>query len=523
MTVQKALKQDCGCTVTKTLNVPLNRVEGDLEIRVELDGDVVSDAWSSGTMFRGFENILRGRGALDGLVITPRICGICGTAHLAAASKALDMITGMKPPPDALRIRNLALMTEHLQSDMRHAFLMFAADFVNPAYESNPLFPEAVRRYKPFEGDTVCDVIQQTKNVIEIVAILGGQWPHSSYMVPGGVATTINRSSLAQCQHLLVAFKQWYERKVLGCKIDRWRDVRSRLDLDVWLEESAAHRDSELGFYIRFAREAGLDAIGAGHGNYISFPSLEIPTGSQVRGHDRDANHLVPAGFSKGTKTEPFEQEKVVEHVAHSWFEDYEGGRHPFDGQTRPYASGKESGKYSWAKAPRYDGHPAETGPLAEMVISGHPLFVDLVRQNGPSAFTRELARMTRPVQLIPAMEQWLGEIDAEGRFYIPPIGVADGQGFGSTEASRGALGHWVKIADGRIEHYQIITPTSWHGSPRDSAGVRGAWEEALIGTPVKDPSNPVEVGHVVRSFDACLVCTVHALGRGRSLFRCTM
>ena len=80
-----------------------------------------------------------------------------------------------------------------------------------------------------------------------------------------------------------------------------------------------------------------------------------------------------------------------------------------------------------------------------------------------------------------------------------------------------------MKIADGKIERYQIITPTAWHASPRDSRGVRGAWEEALIGTQVKDPANPVELGHVVRSFDACLVCTVHAIDQGRSVGRWTM
>jgi len=168
------------------MNVPLNRVEGDLEIRVEIDGGIVSDAWSSGTMFRGFENILVGRGLLDGLVITPRVCGICGTAHLTAAALALDMISGAKVPPGAVKVRNLALMTETLQSDIRHGLLMFAADFANPAYRECSLFREAVRRYEPFKGETVIEVIKETKKVIEIIAILGGQWPHSSYMVPDG-------------------------------------------------------------------------------------------------------------------------------------------------------------------------------------------------------------------------------------------------------------------------------------------------------------------------------------------------
>ena len=113
-------------------------------------------------------------------------------------------------------------------------------------------------------------------------------------------------------------------------------------------------------------------------------------------------------------------------------------------------------------------------------------------------------------------MEQWLAEITPDGTFYVPAPAITDGAGVGTTEAARGALGHWVKIADGQIAHYQIITPTAWNGSPRDSDDVRGPWEEALLGTPVRDPANPVELGHVVRSFDPCLVCTVHTIQHGR-------
>jgi hydrogenase large subunit len=205
-----------------------------------------------------------------------------------------------------------------------------------------------------------------------------------------------------------------------------------------------------------------------------------------------------------------FSPEHVTEHVAHSWFVDDDGGRHPFDGQTTPYATGHEGKKYSWAKAPRYQGLPVETGPLAEAVVAGHPLFRDLVGRDGPSVFARQLARLVRQTELIPAMEQWLAETTGGGKFYTSPGEIVDGEGAGLIQAPRGALGHWVKIADKRIKHYQIVTPTAWNASPRDSDGTRGPWEEALVGTAVKDASNPVEVGHVVRSFDACLVCTVH-------------
>ncbi len=510
-------------SVRTVVDVPLNRVEGDLEIRVELADGYVVDAWSAGTLYRGFENIMVGRAALDGLVITPRICGICSTAHLTAAAKALDAITGVTPPPDAVRIRNIALLVEQMQSDARQAVLMFMADFANPAHRDQPLYEEAVRRYEPLRGSTAIATIAQTRRVLEIVAILGGQWPHSSYMVPGGVVSLPGAADLLQCRHLLAGFWQWYEREILGCGLGRWLEVRSRADLDVWLDECPAQRDSAVGFLVRFGRQIGLEQVGVGHDRYLSVGGCELPAGSAVRPWRGSGTQLVPAGFAEGPRVRPFVPERIAEHVACSWCGDYAGGRHPFDGATEPYATGGEGGKYSWAKAPRYDGQPAETGPLAEMVVAGQPLFVDLLSGGGPNALVRQLARLVRPAFAYSAIEQWLKETQPGGEFYRFAPRPVEGQGVGLTQAARGALGHWVKIVDGRIQHYQIITPTAWNGSPRDSGGVRGPWEEALIGTPVRDPANPVEVGHVVRSFDPCLVCAVHAVRAGRTVVRKTL
>ncbi|MGD8450367.1 MAG: nickel-dependent hydrogenase large subunit [Phycisphaerae bacterium] len=504
---------------TKTLNVPLNRVEGDLEIRVALEDGRVADAWSAGTMYRGIENMLVGRGALDGLVITPRVCGICTTAHLTAAAKALDAISGAQLPPDAVRIRNVALMTELVQSDVRQPVLMFMADFAGAWHAEEPLHAEAVRRYAPLKGETAMEVIRETKKVIEIVAILGGQWPHSSYMVPGGVVTLPNAADLQQCRQLLASYRAWYERRILGCSLERWQAVASAADLEAWLAESTAHRDSDLGFFIRYGRQLGLEQIGGGYGNFLSFGGLDLPAGTAVSPWVAGQAGLLPAGYADGNGVQPFAQELVSEHVAHSWFMDYAGGRHPFEGETRPYATGGEGTKYSWAKAPRYSGQPAEVGPLAEMIIAGRPLFADLVRRNGPNALVRVLARLVRPAELFEPLACWLREIEVDGTYYVSAGQIGAGRGCGLTEATRGALGHWVEIADGRIQRYQIITPTAWNGSPRDAGDVRGPWEEALVGTPVRDPASPVELGYVVRSFDPCLVCTVHTVrvrpGRG--------
>ena len=150
------------------------------------------------------------------------------------------------------------------------------------------------------------------------------------------------------------------------------------------------------------------------------------------------------------------------------------------------------------------------------MVIGGYPLFCEMVAVEGANVFVRELARLIRPALLIGPMQIWLDELLAGRKdgFYRPVKGIPDGQAAGLIQAARGALGHWIKVEDEKITHYQIITPTAWNGSPRDERGVRGAWEEALVGTPIRNLANPVEAGHVIRSFDPCLVCAVHCLSK---------
>lgn len=491
---------------------PLNRVEGDLKVWLTMDGDTVADARSAGTMYRGFENIMRGRGPLDGLVITPRICGICTTAHLNAAAKALDMASGVQIPDNAVRLRNVTLMAEMVQNDVRHSFLSFMPDALSPAYEGTDLYEEAKARYEPLRGRSAVETVAESKKLLEVIAILGGQWPHSSFMVPGGVVTIASDNDVAQCRFLVSRFRRWYEARVLGCSIESFMGIKSRDELFAWLEENPAHKESELGFFLRFCRQNSLEELGRGHGNFICYGFLDLPGQTEVAPFG-PGGHLIPAGFSRGLAREDFDQAQVTEDVSHSWLTGPPGGSHPYEGVTKPYATGAESNKYTWAKAPRYRGLPAETGPLAQMVMAGSPLFGDLVGGRGPGVMARVLARMARPALVLPVLDQWLREIAANEKIFFKDVQrIKSGRGHGLVEAPRGALGHWVSFADGRIESYQVVTPTAWNASPKDEGGVRGPWEEALTGLRVKDPENPVEVDHVVRSFDPCLVCTVHAL-----------
>ncbi len=509
----------------KGLNIPLNRAEGDLEVRVEVEGGVIREAWSSGTMFRGFERLMRERGPLDGLVMTPRVCGICSLTHLSAAAAALDAIAGVTPPDNARRLRNVALMAETIQSDIRQSILMFMADFANrDAYRDHPLGEEALARYNPLKGNAAIQTIRESKRLMQTVAIIGGQWPHTSFMVPGGVTAIPDISKILHCRILVERFQQWYQRSVIGCSIERWREIKSIDDLDAWLDEKPAHRDSEVGFFIRFARLSRLPSLGKGFSRFLSYGNYPLPENTGVRGTD---GKLCRAGWADATSVSRFDHRKITEDVSHSWFQQDNGPRHPFDGITEPYASGQSGRRYSWVKAPRYDGMVMETGPLAEMVIDGYPLFCDMVSRDGANVFARQLARLVRPAYLLAPMLAWITELIARRNddFYRSARVITEGKGAGMIQAARGALGHWVSIEDEKIAHYQIITPTAWNGSPRDERGIRGAWEEALIGTPIRDLDNPVEAGHVVRSFDPCLVCAVHCLRKGgqKSSFNLTI
>jgi hydrogenase large subunit len=491
----------------------VNRVEGDLKIQVDVSDGVVVEARCAGIMFRGIEQLMKGRGVLDGLVITPRICGICSTSHLKAAARALDGYFQVTVPDNAVRVRNCALMVEMLQNDIRHAFLMFMPDLANPAYASLPLHGEAAARYTPLKGNAAICAVREMKKITEVIAILGGQWPHSSFMVPGGVVSMPSASDAAHCRYLLGRFRDWYEKRVLGCTLERFGAITSQDGLMAWLAESESHARGDLGFFIRFASDAGLDRIGGGAQRYISFGGLPIPFDTPLPGIG-PGSPWIPSGFFEEGRLSPFDPARVTEDLSHTRFADPGGPVHPFLGQTRVDPNRRDADCYSFSKAPRYDGKPAETGPLAEMVISGHPLIADLLARRGSSVFVRQLARMIRPGLLVDPLDRWLKEISEgqNGFFQNFPKTRPDGQGFGLIEAPRGALGHWMTVKDGKIDNYQIITPTAWNASPADALGNRGPMEQALIGTPVSDGENPIEVEQVVRSFDPCLVCTVHAI-----------
>ncbi len=487
-----------------TVDIPLNRVEGDLDIRVTFDDHKIINAQSIGTLYRGFENMLIGRVPMDALVITPRICGICSITHLTAAVKAIESASNITPPAQAVRLRNLSLLAETVQSDLRQVFLMFMGDFAHTYYKDQSFYKDAQKQYEPLKGKGAIASLRASKDILKVIALIGGQWPHTSHMVPGGICTTPSLMDMTLVAKHIDNTISWYEKQVLGCSLTHFsQHIQSAKTL---FQHTHKHSRTHLAHFIKLCEHTGLFHIGHSYPDFISYGIVDDP--------EQPQQTLIRSGvIHNGNQYHPLDTKQITEDLSHSWYRHKHVEQHPFNATTQPDASQKNG--YTWSKAPRYAHKPMQTGPIAQALVDAEPLITDLYKQQGDSVFVRELARLLRPARHLlhcrEQIRQALKNMDQPS--YIQPDEIISGRGTGITEAARGALGHWVEISDGEISQYQIITPTAWNASPLDQNQQHGPWEKALLNLNIKDKDNPMEMGHVIRSFDPCLVCTVHALG----------
>ena len=557
---------------------PVTRIEGHLRIEAEVDGGAVTDAWSSCTMFRGVELILKGRDPRDAWAFTQRICGVCTTVHAIASIRAVETAVGAVPPPNARLLRNLIIASQCVQDHVIHFYHLHALDWVDivsalaadPARTSSlaesisdwplssPKYFAGIReRVKAFvergqlgpfanaywghpayrlpaEANLLAvahylEALEWQREFIRMHAVLGGKNPHLQSFLVGGMATpvdpdkqaSINAGTLAELRQLIA----------------RARDFVAKVYIPDLLAIASFYKD--------------WAGHGKGVGNYLVYG--EYPEGDAAR-----PVLFLPSGVIRKrdlAKVEAFDPAKITEHVKHSWYE-YEAGDdqglHPFEGETNPSYTGPEppyerlhtDAKYSWLKSPRYDGEPMEVGPLSRMLVayaSGHKRvkeLVGLVLQKlsvGPEALFSTLGRVAargiETLVLAERMDAWLDELAANmGRRELrihdnskwdPSTWPAEASGAGFHEAPRGALGHWVHIRDGAIANYQCVVPSTWNAGPRDAADKRGPYEEALLGTPVADPGQPLEILRTIHSFDPCMACGVHVVdARKRELAR---
>lgn len=465
---------------------PFNRVEGDLEIGLDLEGGRIREARVNSPLFRGFEQLLIGRAPLDALAIVPRICGICSVAQSAAAATALADAMGIVATPNGLLARQLIQATENLADHLSHFYLFFMPDFARPAYAGRPWYPAVARRFTAISGEAAAEVLPARAAFLRLMGFLAGRWPHSLAIQPGGSTRAITAGERIRLLALLREFRHFLEKRLFGDQLAAVAGLDSKVALLAWAEG----RHGDFPAFLAAALDLGLDRLGRAGDIFLS----------------HGAYGLFPAGVWQAGKTAPFDAALIREDTAHAWLLDGLP-RHPVEGET--IVAADKADAYTWCKAPRYAGQPAEVGALARQLVAGHPLLLDMLAHDGGSAVARVVARLLELALVVPAMEAWVQAIRPGDAFCAQGAVPDEALGVGLVEAARGSLGHWLSIRRGRIERYQIIAPTTWNFSPRDLTNIPGPLEQALVGLPAGEGAPPT-VQHVVRSFDPCMVCTVH-------------
>ena len=467
---------------------PFNRVEGDLEVTLEVVDDRVQAAWVNSPMFRGFEQMLLTKHPLDALVYVPRICGICSVAQSAAAARALAAAAGSAALPNGQIMAALTLAIENLADHLTHFALFFMPDFARDTYADRAWHGAAVKRFKALEGSLRREVLPARARLLECMGVLAGKWPHTESLQPGGASRVLTPSDGLRVLERLRAFRDWLSVAMFGGAREAFAALSTPDELRRW---AAHHGDADAAAFIAMADDLDLWQVGSSGQRFMSAGAYALPDGPWW-----------PAGVWQGDAVCALDPTEVTEDVACSWLTG-DAPQMPMRGQTWPQAD--KPNAYTWCKAPRWRGQTVEVGALARQVVAGHPLARALVASQGGSVAARIVARMIEMALLVDALPQWLQTLEFEAPFCAPYEAPRSGQGVGLVEAARGTLGHWLSVHDGRIANYQIVAPTTWNFSPRDGNGLAGPLERALVGAHAG-----VQVQHIVRSFDPCMVCTVH-------------
>jgi Ni,Fe-hydrogenase I large subunit len=475
---------------------PFNRVEGDLEVTLDIESGRVRAAYVNSPMYRGFEQILAGKHPLDALVFVPRICGICSVAQSAAAAQALAQCMGIQPPVNGRLAANLTLAAENLADHLSHFYLFFMPDFARDGYGDRAWFADAQARFKSVTGSASADALPVRAKFMNVMGYLAGRWPHTLSLQPGGSTRAIEEAEKLRLKILLAEFRGFLEQTLFGDRLEAVTSLDSEAALYKWMKPRAKRADFPR--FLNIARDLGLQHIGRATDRFISYGAYS----------DGEAT-LFPAGLWADDQLQALDIGAIREDVTSSWMTG-DHSLHPSEGITLPQPDKEEA--YSWCKAPRLSGQVVETGALARQMVAGHPLVRDIVGRHGASVTARVVARMLELALVLPVMEAWLRQFLPGDAYCLPALEIENARGIGLIEAARGGLGHWLDVRNGKIHNYQIIAPTTWNFSPRDVAGEPGALEQALVGLEADDGGNaaPLAVQHVVRSFDPCMVCTVH-------------
>lgn len=549
---------------------PITRIEGHLRIEVEVKDGKVVDAYSSGTMVRGFEIILKGRDPRDAWAFVERACGVCTTVHALASVRAVEDAVKIVVPPNAELIRNLMFCAQYMQDHVVHFYHLHALDWVDvvSALKANPnetskiaqsisnypksspaYFSDLQKRlttfvnsgqlgifangywghkaYKlPPEVNLIgvahyLEALEWQKEIVKVHTIFGGKNPHPNYLV-GGVpcainiddANALNAERLAYVGTLLAQAKEFIDQ--------------------VYIPDLLAVAP----YYLDWG------GIGGGLENYLAYGDLPTNGYADVAKFKFPRGAVIGRNLNEVQEVDGKDAEQIQEYISHSWYEYSDGddkGKHPWAGETKfnytgpkpPYDQLNIDQKYSWLKTPRWKGQAMEVGPLARVLVayaSGSTEVKDLVgfalgKLNVPAAalfstLGRTAARGLETMLISNWSKEFYDQLLANikngdtrtfnNSNWEPSSWPKDAKGVGLTEAPRGALAHWIVIKDEKIDNYQLVVPSTWNASPRDPKGQMSAYESSLIGTPIADPEKPLEILRTIHSFDPCLACAVH-------------
>jgi hydrogenase large subunit len=545
---------------------PVTRIEGHLRVDAQVDGGRVTKAWSSGQMFRGIERILQGRDPREAWLFTQRFCGVCTTVHAIASVRSVENALGLEVPLNAQYIRNLIVAAHAMHDHIVHFYHLSALDWVDvvSALKADPAatsqLAESLSPWKHNSKNELKGVQDKLKAYVEagqLGPFTNGYWGHPAMKLSPEV-------NLLAVSHYLQALE--YQRKVnqivaiLGSKTPNIQNlavggVANAINLDnqatLNMSKLYAIKDIlneisefiEQVYFVDVCAVAAMypDWLGYGKGvtNYLSVPDLPLDTkGTQF---DFPGGTIMNGDLStvKEIKSfdEPYFRENVSESIAHAWY-DGDWSKHPWDEDTEPkYSTFDDNGKYSWVKAPRFEGKPMQVGPLAQVLVGfalGHEPTVRWAKKTletagkiagvalGPevlhSTLGRHGARMIRTAVISElAHKHWqlLADNIAKGDtdiFNAPTFPAGEQRGFGFHEAPRGTLSHWIVIRDGKIHNYQAVVPSTWNAGPRDDKDQPGPYEASLVGNPVANPELPLELLRTIHSFDPCLACAVHTM-----------
>lgn len=475
---------------------PFNRVEGDLEVILDIADDRVAAAYVNSPLYRGFEQILEGKAPLDALVFVPRICGICSVAQSAAAARALADAVGLEVPDNGRLVANLTLAVENLADHLTHFYLFFMPNFTADEYVHRPWYAQTAARFRAQTGTASREVLTARAHLMQAMGFLAGKWPHTMALQPGGTTRPLSESELLRLQGIFRKFRRFLEECLFAAPLE---EVAALPDLDALTRWRDGASGGDLRHFLALADALDLWSLGRSGAHFLSVGAYDEGCGA----------HLFAAGVWHDGILRAFDPSEVREDLSHAHYAAAAAPQPPGQGNTVPLID--KPGAYSWCKAPRLAGNVCETGALARQMVAGQPLVRAIVARHGGGVGARVLARLLEFCSVVPAMERWLDQIDVSARWCIAQPLADDCAGAGFVEAARGALGHWLTVRHGNIRRYQIVAPTTWNFSPRDATGRPGALEQALTGLAVTAAGTiPAVVHHVVRSFDPCMVCTVH-------------